>query len=74
MICPIVEQAHFGTTRYTMLSLSVIQVPGKPICPYLLGFAARAGGRPRVIPGKNQIIRVYSIGHHHYLVKGTALK
>jgi hypothetical protein len=31
MICPIVEQAHFGTTRYTMLSLSVIQVPGNPI-------------------------------------------
>jgi hypothetical protein len=26
-----VEQAHFGTTRYTMLSLSVIHVPGKPI-------------------------------------------
>jgi len=29
MICPMVEQAHFGTTRYTMLSLGVIQVPGK---------------------------------------------
>ncbi|WP_169795939.1 hypothetical protein [Pseudoponticoccus marisrubri] len=31
MIWPMVEQAHFGTTRYTMLSLSVIQVPGKPM-------------------------------------------
>jgi hypothetical protein len=31
MICPMVEQAHFGTTRYTTLSLSVIQVPGKPM-------------------------------------------
>lgn len=29
MIWPIDEQAHFGTTRYTMLPLSVIQVPGK---------------------------------------------
>lgn len=26
-----VEHAHFGTTRYTTLSLSVIHVPGKPI-------------------------------------------
>ena len=26
-----VEQAHFGTTRYTTLSLSVIQVPGNPM-------------------------------------------
>ena len=33
MICPMVEQAHFGTTRYTMLSLSVIQVPGNPMLP-----------------------------------------
>jgi hypothetical protein len=32
-----VEQAHLGTTRYTTLSLSVIQVPGKPIYARLLG-------------------------------------
>lgn len=25
------EQAHFGTTRYTVLSLSVIHVPGNPM-------------------------------------------
>jgi hypothetical protein len=31
MIWPMVEQAHLGTTRYTMLSLSVIHVPGKPM-------------------------------------------
>ncbi|MEL6167530.1 MAG: hypothetical protein AAFR35_02480 [Pseudomonadota bacterium] len=31
MICPMVEQAHFGTTRYTTLVDSVIHVPGKPI-------------------------------------------
>jgi hypothetical protein len=35
MIWPMVEQAHFGTTRYTTLSLSVIQVPGKPIFRHL---------------------------------------
>jgi hypothetical protein len=26
-----VEQAHFGTTRYTTLSLWVIHVPGNPM-------------------------------------------
>jgi hypothetical protein len=36
MICPMVEQAHLGTTRYTTLSVSVIQVPGKPMCSFLL--------------------------------------
>jgi hypothetical protein len=36
MICPMVEQAHFGTTRYTTLSLVVIHVPGKPILTRLL--------------------------------------
>ncbi|MFC6641831.1 MULTISPECIES: hypothetical protein [Sulfitobacter] len=36
MICPMVEQAHLGTTRYTMLSLSVIHVPGKPMLTRLL--------------------------------------
>ena len=31
MIWPMVEQAHFGTTRYMTLSLSVIHVPGNPM-------------------------------------------
>ena len=45
MICPMVEQAHLGTTRYTMLSLSVIHVPGNPIAdtfPFVVSLVSTA--------------------------------
>jgi hypothetical protein len=65
MIWPMVEQAHFGTTRYTMLSLSVIHVPGKPMTALPLlrvryGFADAGSGT------KNQTKPVYSTGISAY--------
>jgi hypothetical protein len=46
MIWPIVEHAHFGTTRYTTLSLSVIQVPGK-LAKFKSPYAAYALQSPK---------------------------
>jgi hypothetical protein len=60
-----VEQAHLGTTRYTTLSLSVIQVPGKPIRSASVVRVATLGAR-LTFATKEQNFRVYSIGLHHY--------
>ena len=52
MICPMVEQAHFGTTRYKTLSLCVIQVPGKPMYRCRLGNLSPFGTQPGKIYGE----------------------
>jgi hypothetical protein len=61
MIWPMVEQAHLGTTRYTMLSLSVIHVPGKPM-RVLPPAGAGCFKQQSDLGAKKQRNAVYSIG------------
>jgi len=54
MIWPMVEQAHLGTTRYTTLSLVVIQVPGKPIFTRPLTALPLLSAEVIIVSGKKQ--------------------
>src|SRR6056297_2982365 len=63
-----VEHAHFGTTRYTRLSLSVIHVPGNPM-PLSPTSCVAHSGLPRCSEPKNLIKPVYSTLIQHYQCK-----